>query len=128
MTRYLLDTNIVVAHFANDAAVDAHLTAEAEIYVPVIVIGELYYGAENSGRAKANRERVNRFASSNNILSCTTETARWYGIIHQRLRSKGRPVPENDMWIAATAMQHNLVLVTRDAHFGEINNLKLERW
>ena len=57
------------------------------------------------------------------ILVCDTETARQYGRIKVELRRKGRPIPENDMWIAAVALQHGLTLATRDAHFDAIDGL-----
>lgn len=55
-------------------------------------------------------------------------TARQYGEIKNKLRKKGRPLPENDIWIAALALQYDLILVTRDQHFDEIDNLKLVSW
>lgn len=68
---------------------------------------------------------MERFAASANVLGCDLDTARHYGIIKQRLRRKGRPLPDNDIWIAAVARQHQLALATRDAHFGEIDELPL---
>jgi tRNA(fMet)-specific endonuclease VapC len=62
------------------------------------------------------------------VLNCNAETARWYGEIKNALWVKGRPIPENDLWIAAIAPEHNLVLATRDAHFREIDTLKVEMW
>jgi tRNA(fMet)-specific endonuclease VapC len=56
------------------------------------------------------------------------EVAREYGRLRQRLRTKGRPLPENDIWIAATAKHHELVLVTRDRHFGDVDDLLVEAW
>lgn len=61
-------------------------------------------------------------------LACDAETAQHYGRIKQGLRRRGRPIPENDLWIAATALQHQLVLVTRDDHFYLIEGLATERW
>ena len=55
-------------------------------------------------------------------------TAEYYGVIKESLRAKGRPIPENDIWIAASAQRHDLILVTRDEHFAEIADLKLVRW
>ncbi|MXZ01781.1 type II toxin-antitoxin system VapC family toxin [Candidatus Poribacteria bacterium] len=49
-------------------------------------------------------------------------------MIKERLRRRGRPIPNNDIWIAAIALQHDLVLVTRDAHFDEVESLQTERW
>lgn len=62
------------------------------------------------------------------MLACDLDTAREYGVIKNALREKGRLIPENDIWIAAIARQHDLTLVTRDEHFKEIKHLKVEMW
>jgi tRNA(fMet)-specific endonuclease VapC len=72
--------------------------------------------------------RFSILASSVIVLGCELETARRYGEIKNALRLKGRPIPENDMWIAAIALQHGLQLATRDAHFREIENLPSVMW
>lgn len=126
--KYLLDTNIVIALFANDASVMESLTKAEEVFIPSVVIGELFYGAHKSARAKDNLARIDEFASSNLVLGCDMETARIYGDVKNALRIKGHPIPENDIWIAAIAIQHNLTLVSRDGHFNEIENLKVVVW
>ncbi len=126
--KYLLDTNIVIALFANDASVMESLTKAEEVFIPSVVIGELFYGAHKSARAKDNLARIDEFASSNLVLGCDMETARIYGDVKNALRIKGHPIPENDIWIAAVAIQHNLTLVSRDGHFNEIENLKVVVW
>jgi len=108
--KYLLDTNIVIALFANDASVMESLTKAEEVFIPSVVIGELFYGAHKSARAKDNLARIDEFASSNLVLGCDMETARIYGDVKNALRIKGHPIPENDIWIAAIAIQHNLYL------------------
>lgn len=125
---YLLDANIVIALFASDTAVTERLSHAAEVFIPSIVIGELFYGARKSSRITENATRIDEFVRSNAVLSCDVETARRYGEIKDGLRQKGRPIPENDIWIAALALQHTLVLVSRDAHFREVENLELEVW
>jgi tRNA(fMet)-specific endonuclease VapC len=126
--RYLLDTNIAIALFANEIAARDNLVQADEVFIPSIVIGELCFGAKKSGRVPENLLRVDEFAASNVVLSCDSETARYYGEIKNALRIKGRPLPENDIWIAAIALQHDLVLATRDIHFDEIDRLKIARW
>ncbi|GAB4399167.1 MAG: tRNA(fMet)-specific endonuclease VapC [Anaerolineales bacterium] len=126
--KYLLDTNIVIALFGNDSAVMESLAKAEEVFIPSVVIGELFYGAHKSSRAKDNLARIDEFASSNIVLGCDTETARVYGEIKDALRIKGHPIPENDIWIAAIAVQHNLSLVSRDGHFNEIEKLKVIAW
>lgn len=89
---------------------------------------ELYYGAYRSGRRQANLARVEDFVQANVILDCNQETARWYGEVKQYLKTIGRPLPENDIWIAALSLQHGLTLVTRDKHFDSIHSLEIEVW
>jgi tRNA(fMet)-specific endonuclease VapC len=126
--KCLLDTNIVIALFANEISVKNNLSKSDEVFVSSVVIGELFYGAHKSMRVKENLARISEFAASSIVLGCDTETAHYYGEIKNALRLKGRPVPENDIWIAAIALQHGLTLVTRDMHFNEIENLKSVTW
>jgi tRNA(fMet)-specific endonuclease VapC len=126
--RYLLDTNIVIALFADESAVKERLGEAEEVFVSSIVLGELYYGARKSTRVAENTARIDDFAVRNVVLGCDTETARRYGAVKEGLRQKGRPVPENDVWIAAMALRNDLTLVARDAHFREVEGLRVEAW
>ena len=126
--KYLLDTNIVIALFSKDMGVIGELEKGGEIFIPSVVIGELYYGAEKSLKREENKAVIKKFISDNIILSCTKETAVYYGEVKNSLRKKGRPIPENDIWISALAIQHKLILVTRDIHFKDVNGLKIVSW
>ena len=126
--RYLLDTNIVIALFANEPDVQQRLAEANEVFVPSIVVGELYYGVYKSARVEANLARLDTFVVGNTILPCDTVTARQYGAIKNALRAKGRPIPENDIWIAAVAIRCHLTLVARDGHFQEVDGLVVEQW
>src|SRR5437868_7286431 len=126
--RFLLDTNIVIAIFARDPAVQTRLAHAAEVFAPVTTLGELYYGAHKSTHARANLQRIEEFAASNTILMCDTETARQYGEIKNALRAKGKPIPENDIWIGAIAKQYGLIVATCDGHFSNIEGLTAEIW
>lgn len=126
--RYLLDTNIIIALFANESTVLDQLHTAEEVFIPCIAIGELYYGARKSVRVNENLQRIDEFVASNFVLICDSETARTYGDVKDELRKKGHPIPENDIWIGALAAQHDLVLVSRDLHFQEIAELNIESW
>ncbi|NHC34795.1 type II toxin-antitoxin system VapC family toxin [Scytonema millei] len=126
--KYLLDTNIIIALFADDVAVKSNLARANEVFVSSIAIGELYYGARRSSRSKENLERIDELVATTAVLGCNIQTARYYGEVKNKLRLKGRPLPENDIWIAALALQYNLTLVTRDAHFQEVENLQIIAW
>jgi len=125
--RILLDTNIIIAFFSGEKAVSKQFV-EAEVFVSSTALGELYYGARKSANAAANLARIEQFAASVQVLSCDAATAQIYGETRDRLRSKGRPIPENDIWIAAVALQHGLSLATRDDHFQAVDGLRIENW
>ncbi len=126
--RFLLDTNIVIALWANDATVTSQLAAASEVFVPIIVLGELYYGARKSAWSATNIARIDEFAARSSILLCDLTTAQQYGAIKNALRAKGRPIPENDLWIAAVATQYGLTLASRDDHFGYVEGLTIVKW
>lgn len=126
--RYLLDTNLFIALFASEPAVTDRFGREQDVFVSVVVLGELFYGADNSSRPAENRGRLEALAAENTVLGCGLETARIFGGLKHRLRVKGRPIPANDLWIAATAIEHGLVLATRDEHFADIDGLDREAW
>ncbi|MDJ0678259.1 MAG: type II toxin-antitoxin system VapC family toxin [Xenococcaceae cyanobacterium MO_167.B52] len=126
--KYLLDTNIIIALFADEANIKTHLAKTEEVFIPSIAVGELYYGANKSQRVTENLAKIENFVLNNVILSCDAQTSRYYGEVKNSLRIKGRPLPENDIWIAAITIQYDLILVTRDAHFNEVKSLKVVNW
>jgi tRNA(fMet)-specific endonuclease VapC len=127
--RFLLDTNAVIALFAKHERAIARIEQAREVVVPAVVMGELYYGARRSARASENLARLDDFALKTSVLVATdVDTAREYGLIKNELRRSGSPIPENDVWIAALARQHGFTLVSRDEHFGLVDDLDLESW
>jgi tRNA(fMet)-specific endonuclease VapC len=126
--RFILDTNIVIAIFNGETSIKEHLLKADEVFISSTVLGELFFGAFKSKRSKTNIKRISNFADSITILNCDKDTAQQYGIVKNKLLDKGKPIPENDIWIAAVAMQNDLILVTRDAHFDEIEELTYEKW
>lgn len=127
--NYVLDTNIVIAFFAGDKKTTAELNNPGRLYhLPGIVVGELCYGAFNSKNADDNIRRIFSLTETLSPLSCDIRTAEYYGRIKTQLGNDGKPIPENDIWIAALAMQYNSVLVTRDIHFREVKMLQFVQW
>lgn len=126
--RFHLDTNIIIALFAGDPAVQRRMREAEEIFLSTPVLGELYFGARKSSRVEENVARVDQLMQRSTILPCDAQTAKIYGDIKAGLRAKGRSIPENDIWIASIVRQYGLILVTRDVHFGEIDSLQIERW
>ena len=106
----------------------SNLDQASEVFISTVVLGELFFGAAKSGRPADNTDKVERFAADRSIVSCDLDVAREYGRLKQRLQEKGRPLPENDIWIAAAAIRHEMVLVTRDSHFGEVDDLHTVDW
>ncbi|MGO4879543.1 MAG: type II toxin-antitoxin system VapC family toxin [Bryobacteraceae bacterium] len=124
----MLDTNIVIALLEGDDTVLSNLDRAPEVFIPAVVVGELFFGAAKSGRPSENIAKVERFAAGRSIVPCDLDVAREYGRVKQHLKQKGRPLPENDVWIAAAAKRHRMVLVTRDRHFQEVEDLDIVDW
>jgi tRNA(fMet)-specific endonuclease VapC len=123
--KCLLDTSVIIHAFKNKNTITERLNAIAEIYVPVAVVGELYYGAYKSANPEKHIKQIQSFLLNCKVLSPDVVTGDVYGNMKAVLIKKGKPIPENDIWIAAMARQHNLPLFTTDNHFTEIDNLAL---
>ena len=126
--KFLLDTNIIVAWLSGETNIASKIDKAKEIHIPVIVLGELYYGALYSTQVEKNIQQIKNIIVIYNILTIDEETTIAYGNIKAALRKKGKPIPENDIWIAALAMRYELVLITRDKHFKEIESIKVKSW
>ncbi|WP_414564019.1 MULTISPECIES: PIN domain-containing protein [unclassified Anabaena] len=94
----------------------------------MIVVGELLFGAENSTRPLQNLPRYLEFISVCRILPLGRETATMYAQIRLALKRKGRPIPMNDVWIAAQCLEQGWVLVTDNTDFDYVNELIVEHW
>lgn len=125
--NFLLDTNIIIAFYSRDPIVLKKIV-EGKIYIPSIVIGELWFGAEKSIKKSTNQKQIETLAEQVTILPVTEETSKHYGVIKNQLKQKGKPIPENDIWIAAIASEYDITLVTRDQHFANIDMIKAEAW
>ena len=101
--RYLLDTNIVIAILEGENVVLASLKNVDELFLSSIVLGELYYGAFKSKRPLENTTRIAGLTDHHAIISCDHLVARKYGEIKKALASKGRPIPENDVWAGTSS-------------------------
>jgi tRNA(fMet)-specific endonuclease VapC len=126
--RYLLDTNVAIRILNNELDLEARRGEEPEAFLSVTVVGELFFGAEKSGRPEANKARVDRLIELCPLVPHNLDTARHYGEVKKRLQEQGRPIPENDIWIAAAALQHGLTVVTGDPHFKHVEGLLVESW
>jgi len=124
----LLDTNVVIEFFRGNSSIKSRLQKESFLTIPYVVLGELYLGAYRSQNAAKHTQQIKRLLENCNVLIADAETAETYARIKAALLQKGKPIPENDIWIAATDLQYGMRLVTRDNHFTEIEKLQLEHW
>ena len=117
-----LDTSVAIAVLAGQAST---LLSQAEGFLlPVPVIGELRYGALNSRRSAENLAEVERLVGRCRVLDMTAATAAVYARLRLGLKEKGKPIPENDLWIAALCLEHHVPLVTLDGHFDAVDGLE----
>jgi tRNA(fMet)-specific endonuclease VapC len=123
--KLLLDTNRLSDVLAQTAAVLDVLEAAEAIYVPVVALGEIRSGFAGGRRAAANETRLQWFLSQEGVstLGVDSPVSHRYAQIHQELRARGKPIPTNDLWIAAIAIEHSLVVYTRDVHFAQVPGL-----
>ncbi len=126
MKRILLDTNAYTRLLTGEEDVlDVIGTAET-VYMSIFVLGELYAGFAGGTKERENKDTLNRFLfkSSVKILNATAETAEVFGVVKQDLKKAGTPLPINDVWTAAHALETGSILVTYDAHFKNIAGIR----
>ena len=126
--KYLPDTDIVITFLNGDKNVEARLNSAETVYLSVIVLGELLYGAKNSKNVDENIQKIKQFMDQCVLLFVNELISIHYSDVKLALKRKGRPIPENDIWIGATAIHHGLTLSSRDDHFSFIDGLILEKW
>ena len=125
--NYFVDTNIVVEFFRGNKKVINYLNENKNFIISAIVLGELEFGVQNAKQQQKHSNQLRDFMVAVNVINTDKETSVLYGKIKTELRKSGKPIPENDNWIAALALQHNLILVTNDAHFDSVNSLKMQQ-
>ena len=124
----ILDTNALSA-FADDAPGVLQQIADAnELCVPVVVLGEYRFGIAASRHRLEYEAWLARGRAFWRVLPIVDETASCYARIRQELKKAGTPIPVNDAWIAALAREHDLAVLSRDAHFDEVSGLKRLAW
>jgi predicted nucleic acid-binding protein len=125
--KLVLDTN---AYCLCDTAHEGALSALEEarhVFLPVIVFGELYYGFKHGARLQDNLKRLERFIEEFDVqvIPMDLSVARHFGDIYSSLRRKGRPIPTNDIWIAACCSAVGGTLLTADRHFSGVEQIEL---
>ena len=123
MNGKLIDTNVIIRFFKGETELFSLFDDMEQLYVSSVSVGELMYGAKLSKKSDFNRENCFCFCEQMKVLQPDLEVAKMYGKIKSNLKAKGRPIPENDIWIAATALAADLELVTADSDFENISGL-----
>ena len=123
--KVLLDTNAYSALRRGHELVAEQVRSSEEVLLSSVVVGELLFGFRNGSRYDENTRALRSFVEDPNVrlLPITWDTADLFGRISAELRKKGRPIPTNDIWIAAHAMEAGADLVSSDPHFGHIDGL-----
>jgi len=124
----MLDTNALSAVADGNPAVREAISKEIGPYLPVIVVGEYRYGVMLSRRAAQRLAWLAQAIEQWGVLDVTQETAVHYSNIRLFLKQEARPIPVNDMWIAALARQHSMQILTNDRHFDGIPGVDVIRW
>jgi len=121
----LLDTNIIINILKNDPATIQKVATYQKINFPVIAIAELIYGAYNAQNIENKLSEVEKIKTKGITLYLDDTTTYEYGKIKSKLKKNGTPIPENDIWIAAIAIQHQLPIFSNDKHFKRVEDLEL---
>lgn len=126
--KVMLDTSAYSAYLRGNEDVKQAVQEADEIYLNPVVLGELYAGFAHGGKEKKNREILKEFLASPRVQVAVIdeETSERYAAIIAYLWAKGTPIPTNDLWISATAMQYGLKLVTTDGHYRQVPQIIVE--
>ena len=128
MRRIIIDTNVYVAFKRNVPDVMKVLRGVEYIGINTVVLGELHSGFKGGQKEALNIKELEEFLDTPrvNVIPIDEITAEFYSQVYWNLKRKGSPIPTNDMWIAASSLQHGLALFTLDTHFTVIDGLMLK--
>jgi tRNA(fMet)-specific endonuclease VapC len=123
--RVLLDTNAYSALVENQPEIGRRVRIAGEVLISTVVLGELLFGFHNGSRYDQNRAVLERFLLEPHVrvVTLTFATAERFGEIFTSLRRRGKPIPTNDIWIAAQAIEHESDLLSSDSHFQFVETL-----
>ncbi len=124
----ILDTNALSALADGTAGFEHAAAAVDRFSIPVIALGEFWFGVARSRHRARYEAWLAQLVDVSRLLAVDEVTSRRYAEIREHLRARGRPIPSNDTWIAALALQHRLPVLTRDAHFDEVPGLERVSW
>src|ERR1700744_5347926 len=119
------DTNIFIDLMKGSEPIAKKLESFEEVYLSPVVLAELYFGAYRSANPEKHLRKIAIAIQESKLLTIDAATAEMFVTIKLALFAKGNPIPENDIWIAATSLQHQLPLYTNDKHFAEVEGIRL---
>ena len=125
MNGSLLDTNVIAKLLNKDPAAISLIQKIDTLFTSIIVVGKLYFAADNSSKRDANFKNFQDALSCMEIIQIDDAVCQSYAKIKLDLKRKGKPIPDNDIWIAACACVHGIPLATFDHHFCDISQIEL---
>jgi tRNA(fMet)-specific endonuclease VapC len=127
MRAIMVDTNAYAALMLGQTEVVEVMAHAESLLLNSVVLGELLAGFAAGSRQPQNRAELAKFMDSPrvDVVAITAHTADSYALVYAGLRRKGQPIPTNDLWIAASALEHGAALLTRDSHFSKIDGLRV---
>lgn len=130
MSRFLVDTSAYAAFKRGHPGVLSVFQQAEGLWMNPVVLGELGAGFRRGSRWDQNEEELRAFLSSPRVevMDITQETADRYAVIFTALRAAGTPIPTNDIWIAASAMEHGLRLLTTDSHYRKVGQVVVDHF
>lgn len=128
MIRAMLDTSAYSAFMRGHPELTRALQQADEVYLNAVIVGELLAGFMRGKYRKKNQLELRQFLASPrvSIVDINEETAERYAVILNALWKAGTPIPTNDIWIAASAMQHGSRLLSADAHYQKVDQIIVE--
>ena len=124
----IFDTNALTAAADDDPAIIAILSRADQMAIPVIVLGEYRYAIAQSRHCAAYENWLAGLLRDCAVLDINEPTTHHYAEITLDLRRIGKPIPTNDLWIAALCRQHALPILSRDRHFDQVTGIKRIGW
>lgn len=124
----ILDTNALSAFADGEPAALTEIGRAHLIAIPVVVLGEYLFGISQSRRRIEYEQWINRNMRNCRILDITSETSARYADVRLELKRSGKPIPTNDVWIAALCLQHSMPILSHDRHFDLMNGVRRIGW
>lgn len=121
-------TSIIIEVFSGNQKFADNINKLGGFFISGTILGELYVGVNRVVNRTKHLKKLLDFLGMCEVILVDTVTSEKFGEISAALFKKGKPIPSNDTWIAATAIQHKLILVTMDKHFHEVEGLSMEKW